>query len=244
MMALTAELVARYSRAIEDAGPATGLKFFTDQDYEDLRDTILLQRAAENSPVWVFAYGSLLWDPCFEWAEERNAVAPGWHRRFSFWLTRWRGTREHPGLMMALDRGGCCKGVVYRIGEGNEASAIDCLLRREMAANPPTNVPRWITAHSGGAHIKALAFVVDPRGPAYASGLSEEKTVEVLSLAAGHVGSCAEYLHKTIVQLEARGIRDGSLWRLQQKVAQYLTADRSEWPSPAIGEEVNHACEG
>ena len=242
-LTLTEELLAKVHRAIEDAGPSPGMVELADRDFAGIRDALLAGRSP-GAPVWVFAYGSLLWNPCFEAADERVATVHGWHRRFSLWLTRWRGTRERPGLMLALDRGGSCRGVIYRLAEDGIEAAIDRLLRREMSANPPTNVPRWVGVRSGGETTRAIAFVADRAGPAYAAAVSEEKTVEVLALAAGHIGSCADYLRKTVSQLEHRNIRDMTLWRLQRKVAAYLTALPPGDPLPRAEAGVVHACEG
>ncbi|TJW44316.1 MAG: gamma-glutamylcyclotransferase [Mesorhizobium sp.] len=206
-IALTEDLLARTERKIEDAGPAPGLRSLEDRDYFEIRRQLLAGRSRDGG-VWVFAYGSLLWNPCFEFVEETPATVHGWHRRFSLWLTRWRGTRERPGLMLALDRGGSCRGAIYRIPDRDVDAAIDRLLRREMSANPPTNIPRWVSVRSAGRNLRAIAFVVDRTGPAYAAALPEQITVEILSLAAGHIGSCADYLRRTVVQLEARNIRD------------------------------------
>lgn len=241
-IALTEDLLARIDRRIKDASPAPGLKNLEDCDYLGIREQLLAERPP--GAVWVFAYGSLLWNPCFDFAEERKAIVHGWHRRFSLWLTRWRGTRERPGLMLALDRGGTCWGVVYRLPEQNVEAAIDRLLRREMSANPPTNVPRWISVRSAGERLRAIAFVADRSGPAYAAALPEPATVEILSLAAGHIGSCADYLRRTVLQLEARSIRDATLWRLQAKVAAYLESLETGAALPPPTREVNHACEG
>ncbi|TIU04308.1 MAG: hypothetical protein E5W40_23055 [Mesorhizobium sp.] len=93
-------------------------------------------------------------------------------------------------------------------------------------------------------NFRAIAFVADRNGPAYAAGLNEQTTVEILSLAAGHIGSCADYLRRTVVQLEARNIRDATLWRLQGKVAAYLGSLQSGTPLPAPTLEIEHACEG
>ncbi|RWO29840.1 MAG: gamma-glutamylcyclotransferase [Mesorhizobium sp.] len=240
-IALTEDLLARIDRKIEDAGPAPGLRNLEDRDYVGIRKQLLAGRPRD---VWVFAYGSLLWNPCFEFVEERPATVHGWHRRFSLWLTRWRGTRERPGLMLALDRGGSCRGVVYRLPDLDINAAIDRLLRREMSANPPTNIPRWVSVRGAGGNLRAIAFVADRSGPAYAADLPEQTTVEILSLAAGHIGSCADYLRRTVVQLEARNIRDATLWRLQGKVAAYLGSLQSGTPLPAPTVEIEHACEG
>ncbi|TPJ31556.1 gamma-glutamylcyclotransferase [Mesorhizobium sp. B2-7-2] len=210
-IALTEDLLVKIDCTIDDPGSAPGLRYMEDHDYLAIGKRLLADRRRN---VWVFAYGSLLWNPCFEFVEERPATVYGWHRRFSLWLTRWRGSRERPGLMLALDRGGSCRGVVYRLHDHNIDLAINRLLRREMAANPPTNVPRWVSVRSAGGQLPAIAFVANRAGPGYAAALPEETTVEILSLAAGHIGSCADYLRRTVLQLEIRNIRDATLWRL------------------------------
>ncbi|MER9655796.1 gamma-glutamylcyclotransferase [Mesorhizobium sp. M0152] len=240
-IALTEDLIAKVGRKIDDAGPAPGQRSLEDHHYLEIRRRLLAGRPRD---VWVFAYGSLLWNPCFDALEERPATVDGWHRRFSLWLTRWRGTRERPGLMLALDRGGSCRGVIYRLSDHDIDAAIDRLLRREMSADPPTNIPRWVSVRTAGGNLRAIAFVADRSGPGYAPALPEQTTVEILSLAAGHVGSCADYLRRTVIQLEARNIRDATLWRLQGKVAAYLASLQSSAPLPSSTVEIDHACEG
>src|SRR6476620_4696533 len=105
LMQLTFELVAKVGRIVADSGPSPGFVPMVDRDYEALADELLADRPLVG-PLWVFAYGSLLWKPAFEASEERHAIAPGWHRTFRLKLSRWRGTPERPGLMLVLDRGG------------------------------------------------------------------------------------------------------------------------------------------
>src|SRR5215217_9153389 len=107
-MALTAELAASTARVIADPGPLAGVAYMTDADYAEVVDDALAKAPA--GPLWLFAYGSLLWKPACEVVEDHRAVVRGWHRAFCFKVPRFRGTPEHPGLMMALDRGGQCKG--------------------------------------------------------------------------------------------------------------------------------------
>lgn len=196
----------------------------TDADYEQVTERLLADRAP--GPLWLFVYGSLIWKPEVDHVEERLARAPGWHRAFCLKLVRWRGTPETPGLMMALDRGGSCNGLIYRLAEDSVRAQLGKLLRREMSIkwlpqdfSLATNLPRWINVKSGGESISALAFVANPRGRAYAGKLSLEEVARMLATAAGHWGSCAEYLHNTIVHLDRRGIRDSGLWHLQELVA-------------------------
>ncbi|RVB21364.1 gamma-glutamylcyclotransferase, partial [Mesorhizobium sp. M7A.F.Ca.CA.002.10.1.1] len=125
-MALTEALVARTMRAVEDAGPTPGMVHMTDADYARIRDEVLA--GAPAGPLKLFAYGSLLWKPAGEVRGGERAVASGWHRSFCFTVQRFRGTVEQPGLMMALDRGGQCQGMVFEIAEPVAAN-LEALLR-------------------------------------------------------------------------------------------------------------------
>src|ERR1700738_1874881 len=110
---LTAELVALVERFEPDPGPEPGTTEHTEAEFDAMLETLLVEYKPEE--LWVFAYGSVLWNPEFEFLESRRATASGWHRSFCLKLTRWRGTRELPALMLALDRGGSCNGLAYRL---------------------------------------------------------------------------------------------------------------------------------
>lgn len=217
-MQLTSELVAKVNHVVTESGPSPGFVPMTDGDYEALADDLLANRPT-SGPLWVFAYGSLLWKPAFQPVEERHAVAPGWHRAFRLKLNRWRGTADRPGLMLVLDRGGRCRGIVQRFPDADLRSALIALLRREVSSRTTTNQPRWISVDIEGVRTKAIAFCADRAGPAYAGRQPVETTADVLATAAGHAGSCAEYLLRTVEGLEQRGIRDRHLWQLQAMVA-------------------------
>ena len=111
LMSLTPDLVALCARPEVDPGPDPAWTRLDDDGYAALADASS-QRAA-RSPLWVFAYGSLIWKPVFEAVEKRRGTAYGWHRSFCLEIKAWRGSPAQPGLMMALDRGGRCDGVVY-----------------------------------------------------------------------------------------------------------------------------------
>jgi glutathione-specific gamma-glutamylcyclotransferase len=217
-MLLTSELVARIDRTVVDAGPSPGFDPMTEADYLALAERLLSERPC-GQPLFVFAYGSLLWKPAFEPSEERTAIAHGWHRTFRLRLTRWRGTADHPGLMLILDRGGSCRGIVQRIPDADAHRAILALLRREVSSRVTTNRPRWICVTIDGVRQKAIAFCADRQGPAYAGRQSETAMADILATAVGHLGSCADYLLRTVDNLHKRGIRDRKLWKLQAMVA-------------------------
>ncbi|AZO69603.1 MAG: gamma-glutamylcyclotransferase [Mesorhizobium sp.] len=220
-MALTPEIVARVHRVLEDPGSAPGLVYYTEEDYDAaVHETLASHPRGED--LWLFAYGSLIWKPEVEHTEERIGTAHGWHRSFCLKMTRWRGTREQPGLMMALDRGGQCRGMLYRLAGNTVEWQLGKLVRREMKAKPPSNPPRWLTVKTHQGPVRALAFVMNRESGAYTGKLPPDEVADIVAKACGHLGSCAEYLYNTISHLEERGIRDSNLWRLQRLVAERI----------------------
>ena len=222
-MALTPELVAQVARVVEDAGPNPKLVYYSDADFAE--EARALCREAPEGEVWVFAYGSLIWNPACAVATTLPGLALGWHRAFRLRLTRWRGTRDQPGLMLVLDRGGRCKGLLQRLPDETAELDLEKLLRREMSVKPSHNRPTWIRVMTADRRVvRALAFTISRRSPIYSGRLSDETTAEILAKAVGHLGSGAEYLYQTVAHLEACGIHDPHLWRLQELVAARIMA--------------------
>jgi cation transport protein ChaC len=219
-MALTLDLLARTTRVVEDAGPSPGAVYMTDEDYDASIGNVLAH--APPSGVWLFGYGSLLWKPVCEFSESRIATVRGWHRAFCYRVARFRGTRDQPGLMLALDRGGRCKGIIFKLPSDQVSGSLNALFRREMMVKPAVNVPRWVTAETDEGPIRALGMVVNRDSPHYSGRLPLEEAANILATAAGHWGSGAEYLRETVFRLEELGIHDESLWRLQALVAERL----------------------
>jgi cation transport protein ChaC len=128
--------------------------------------------------------------------------------------------------MMALDRGGSCKGVAVRLCGAELENQIYRLVQREMPVKRtdgvPVHVARWIQVQMGGRSAPALSYVINPKAPSYAGRLTLAEVADVLSSSCGYAGSCAEYLYQTVTELHARGIRDRNLWRLQHLVADRL----------------------
>jgi cation transport protein ChaC len=220
-MDLTEELVALCHRPMSDPGPEPGLAYLEEGEYAGLVAQALMARP-DDGPIWLFAYGSLIWKPEVPHVEERVAVAHGVHRAFCLTMTRWRGTIEQPGLMMGLLRGGRCTGLALRLPYENPAVLLDRLFRREMTAKPTTYLPRWLRLRSEAGPLTALAFVANPQGRVFAGRLDEAEVARRLAGACGHVGSGADYLFQTVRHLRDRGIADGRLWRLQALVAQAI----------------------
>ncbi len=219
-MHLTQAHVAAMSRDIADPGPPPGVTLSTEADFLQYVADILAGSDGSGQ-VWIFAYGSLIWKPACDFVEMRTGLLRGWHRAFCLgWNTRHRGSEEAPGLMLALDAGGSCKGVLYRLPPDAVEDSLLRLVRREMSMKPSAFPPRWVDVASERGPVRALTFCIDRRSGRYVAGLSEEQVATVLARAVGHRGSMVEYLFNTVRHLEAMGIRDSHLWRLQQMVAQ------------------------
>ena len=218
---LTRELVARAYRVVADPGPSVDRVPMTDSDYDRLVEAALA-RVGPEADMWLFAYGSLIWNPACQSVEHRPAVVHGWHRSFCLKLVRYRGTAERPGLMMALDRGGLCRGLAYRIPRQDAAVALSSVMRREISMKPMANQPRWLTTLINGERRPALGFVINRNISTYVGRLSPEQSADLIATGCGHWGSCAEYLLNTVLKLEEHGIRDRNLWRLQALVAERL----------------------
>lgn len=227
-MRLTQHHVDLVHRDICDPGAKLlpGFRSATDTDYAEAVDGMLKTRPPGE--FWLFGYGSLIWNPETAFEEKRLAVAKGWRRKFCLGPDhRFRGSPERPGLMMALDRGGQCTGMIYRLPESGLETELHRLIRRELSQIPSAFPWRWITTRTDRGPVTALTFAMDRRNQRYVSGLNDEQTAEVLASACGFRGSMAAYLHSTVTMLESLGIHDRALWRLQQLVAERIEAEHA-----------------
>ncbi|RRI07031.1 gamma-glutamylcyclotransferase [Mesorhizobium tamadayense] len=221
-MSLSPELVALCHREEVDPGPSGDWTQLNDDDFRSLASRLSCE--ADEGPLWVFAYGSLIWKPAFDSVEQRRAAAHGWHRSFCLDINRWRGSREQPGLMMALERGGRCDGVIYRLPEGEKTAQIERLLRREIDDHESIRSVRWVPVRTAQGSLRALGFWVGVTGRGTSLKQPLERVARILARACGHVGSGAEYLYNTVSHLETFGIHDRNLWRLQELVADEISS--------------------
>jgi len=164
------------------------------------------------SDVHVFAYGSLIWNPCMDHAGRVAATVRGYHRRFCLWSNVYRGTPENPGLVLALDRGGACRGVVYRLRAEVARKELALLWRREMFGG--SYRAKWLNARTDEGPVRAIGFVMNHSSKAYAGRLSDEQVVERLATCRGHYGSGADYLCQTAAALRSAGLDNPHLDRL------------------------------
>jgi cation transport protein ChaC len=171
-------------------------------------------------PVWIFAYGSLMWNPEIPFAERRPALLRGYHRSFCLYSRDYRCTPERPGLVLGLDRGGSCRGIAYRLPPDGLGPAIDRVWAREMAGEVYRMRP--VTVSTPQARLAAYAFVVRRDRPDYAGRLGAEEVVRIIAVAKGGRGTGRDYLASTVRHLEELGIEDGPLHRLHEQVEALL----------------------
>ena len=179
-------------------------------------DTPQVDVVLPDGDLWVFGYGSLMWRPAIPFEERHPARGRGRHRALCVWSWWHRGSRERPGLVMGLDRGGTCIGRAYRVAARDRAFVIDELARREMVT--PAYLPRAVQVELDGRRVAALTFVPDRRHPQYAGRLGAEAAARVVLGAAGHSGANPDYLFQTLAHLDELSIRDPRLQRIADLV--------------------------
>ncbi len=171
------------------------------------------------SDFWVFGYGSLMWRPGFDHLESVTARLSGAHRALCVYSWVHRGTRERPGLVLGLDRGGSCRGIAYRVAGENRDHVIDYLRERELV----TKVYResWRPIRLEGSEPRketALTYLVDPAHEQYAGKLSRDALLAHVRDGVGRSGINADYVVNTARHLRALGFGDPVLDWLEQEL--------------------------
>ena len=183
-------------------------------DWADLPD--LNHQIEPLRTDWVFGYGSLIWDPGFEYAERHRVMIHGYHRAFCIRSVRYRGTVEAPGVVLGLDRGGSCQGVAFRLLPDQAEAVVDRIYRREMANLAYT--PRLLKTRLADSRIiGALSFVARRDAPAYLHA-DETEVIRRLRECAGARGRNCDYAINTVKALADWGITDTRLSRLVRQL--------------------------
>lgn len=184
--------------------------------------------ARPSGDLWIFAYGSLVWNPAMRIAECHAAEIQGWHRAFCLSTLVGRGTPQQPGLVLGLERGGACRGVAYRIAEEDIASELAILWSREMLLGGYHPIWVDVVGNDGKKFGVAISFAIDASHEHYAGHLSQDEKIRRLSTARGSWGSSADYLFQTIRGLREHGICDVEMERLGHMVSEEQGKDLRE----------------
>ena len=172
-----------------------------------------------DQDFWVFAYGSLIWQPGFDFLEALPATLHGWHRAMCILSTHYRGCPETPGLVLGLDRGGSCRGIAYRVAAADRGPTIAYLREREQVTSVYLETSRRITlAATPPRDVTALVFLVDRSHPQYAGRLSLEHQVHLVRQGHGRSGANLDYVLSTIAEIEAQGCHDTGLHALAERL--------------------------
>lgn len=169
--------------------------------------------------MWVFGYGSLLWNPGFEVADKVVATLPGYARSFCMWSIHHRGTQEAPGLVLALDEdpGHVCEGVALAVAAGAEEATLAYLRERELISSAYLE-RRLQVDLVDGRRVEALAYVINTDHVQYCGGMPLEEQAQVIARSRGGMGPNTEYLYNTVAHLEEIGLHDPDLEWLSHRV--------------------------
>jgi len=181
-----------------------------------------LVRRPDNSPVWIFGYGSLMWNPVFDSEEARPATLHGYHRAFCLRLTSGRGTHAQPGRMLALRDGGKTTGLAFRLPEDTLLDELELLWKREMLTG--CYRPTWCELNlDDGCKVTALVFIMDPSHPQYEADTDYQVIAPLIAQASGPLGTNAQYLFALEKELNNYGMRDDCMSELVKQVRMLLS---------------------
>jgi cation transport protein ChaC len=200
-----------------------------ERNLQELQSSIDAMRAQrpEQRDVWIFAYGSLMWNPEIHLREARIATLDGFHRQFCLWCTDYRGTSESPGLVLGLEPGARCTGRALCVAEEFCATELLTIWKREMFSD--AYIPTWVTLQTETEPLDAIAFVVNVQHPQYVQPrLSLSEIAHIIARAQGNRGPCTEYLNETVHCLRRFGIHDAELENLFHLVQDEVQGTRGE----------------
>lgn len=213
----TAERVAAYSQLAAQFGDA---QFLSEEAREQSR-TETMKRYVPGSDLWVFGYGSLMWNPAIHVDESLPGKVEGFHRSFCMRLMFGRAMPDNPGLMLCLVPGGACYGIAHRIAPDHVESESKILWMREMLSG--AYIPTWVDIDLGARRVAGVTFVMNTDHPRYLPDLSHDEKAARIAKAEGHLGSNRDYLFRTVAALETAGVKDAYIEDIHARVRALTT---------------------
>jgi cation transport protein ChaC len=221
----TPERVAAYAQLAAHFGDA---KFLSEEEREKSRAEVMAAHVPETE-LWVFGYGSLMWNPAVHVDQSLPAHIEGLQRSFSMRLMFGRAMPDNPGLMLCLVPGGRCAGIAHRIAPEHVESESRILWMREMLSGAYT--PTWVDIDLGARRVRGVTFVMNTDHPRYQPDLPHDIQAERIAKAEGHLGTSRDYLFRTVAALEGAGLKDEYLDDLHARV-RALTVQSSQGTTP------------
>ncbi|MEE8173024.1 MAG: gamma-glutamylcyclotransferase [Alphaproteobacteria bacterium] len=177
-------------------------------------------RLTREDEIWVFAYGSLMWRPDFEFVESEPALLRGYHRAFCIYSHIYRGSPENPGLVLGLDSGGSCVGRAFRLGAEAAHEILAAIHAREMIYRVyvARQLPISLMRRTGRPRVAAHTYIADRAGAQYAGKLKREHIIELIRGGRGTAGEARDYLANTVHHLHQLGLPDSHLVNLLEDV--------------------------
>lgn len=215
----TPERVAYFAQIAEKFGEA---KFLSEEEREKSRQAILASHVA-GQDIWVFGYGSLMWNPAIHVSESLPARIDGYSRSFCMRLMFGRGMPDNPGLMLCLVAGGSCMGIAHRIAPEHVESETRILWMREMLSG--AYIPTWVDLDIGGRLVRGVTFVINTDHPRYTPDVPIEEKARRIAKAEGHLGTNRDYLFRTVAALTSAGVSDPYIDELHRRVREIVPAE-------------------
>ncbi len=179
---------------------------------------------------WVFGYGSLMWRPGFDYAESEPALIRGFHRALCVFSFVHRGTSEHPGLVLGLDRGGSCHGMAFRVEAARWDETLAYLRAREQVTMVYLEARKPVGLKNSGRMVEAITYLVDRSHRQYAGKLAEEELLRLARQGRGISGNCIDYVFNTLAHLRDMNIHDARLEALGVQLASQAAASAATLP--------------
>lgn len=172
--------------------------------------------SVSDPPVWIFAYGSLMWRPGFDHDEALPARLHGYHRALCVYSVVHRGTAQRPGLVLGLDRGGSCRGWAFRVARSREPEVLAYLDARELVTDVYERRQLPLTTARG--RVPAWVYVARRNHEQYAGKLDQDRLLHLVRHGEGRSGHCCDYVVSTVRHLEEMGVPDGPLHALARRL--------------------------
>ena len=214
---LTPEMFAMWEQRVRAAGWPADWRL-PDEVIEASRLAVLGDHR-EGCDLWIYSYGSLMWDPGFHFAEVRLADVEGYARRFTLKINLGRGSHDHPALMLSLEpQEGCCRGLAFRIAADPPSmpKPRSCGAARCCAAAMRR---RWCRCSRRRGRSRRLPSSRTLRTRAMSANCRLAETAAMIASGKGILGTNREYLVQLATQLDALGIQDPYVEQLHAQIA-------------------------